>query len=79
MIISRYRYHSVTVTALPLRTVYHCYRTLPTVTDCYQTESNRCLRYKRYINFFYKTVNICSKGPILPSLTLETAKFGNGL
>jgi len=45
---------------LPWLTVGHRYSPLPTVTEFY-----RYLRYKgyqRYINFSYKTLNICSKG-----------------
>ena len=81
MILSRYRdRYSVTVThrrpPLPTVTsVHHRYRPLLTVTESY-----RYLRYKRYINFFYKTLNICSKHTILRSVTLVTqvtVKFGN--
>ena len=56
--------------------IHSLYRSplLPIVTESY------CyLRYKRYINFFYPTLNICSKGSILRSVTLVTqvtVKFG---
>ena len=90
---SRYRYRRVTV-ALPLQryhdspsaTVTDRYGPLTTVTERYRslltvTESYCYKRYQRYINFFNKTLNICSKHTILRSVTLVTqvtVKFGNG-
>ena len=79
----------ITVTALPWLTVGHRYGPFTTVSERYRplltvTESYRYLRYKRYqryINFFYKTLNIRSKHTILRSVTLltqVTVKFGNG-
>jgi hypothetical protein len=67
MILSRYR------------TFHHRYRLLLTVTEFY-----RYLRYKCYqccINFFNKTLNVCSKHTILRLVALVTqvtVKFGNG-
>ena len=51
----------------PFTTVTERYQALLTVTESY-----RYKRYKRYINFFYKALNICSKGPILRPVTLVT-------
>ncbi len=76
MILSRYRY-SVNVThhRPPLPTVTDRYRPLLTVTESYSYL--RYKRFQRYINFFKKTLNICSKHTILRSVTLVTVKFGN--
>ena len=65
MIMSLYRYHSVTVTALPLLTVGHRYRPFTTVTERYQPlltvpDRNRILplqalqALQAYIIFFIK-------------------------
>ena len=75
----RYRYRPVTI-PLPLQRSRDS--PLPNFTNRYQwlltvTESYRYFRYKRHI----KTLNICSKCPLLRSVTLVTqvtVKFGYG-
>ncbi len=73
---SLYRY-SVTVTHRrpPLPTFTNRSRPLLIVTEFYRYLSYK--RYQRYINLFKKTLNICSKGPLLRSVTLVTVKVSN--